>query len=69
MQAPLKSIGQTYSKHSGVIAAFHREFIKTGIFPPELGRALTRMVKHCHHRRDGQYLGRCPGSSDTCHPS
>jgi uncharacterized protein (UPF0332 family) len=46
IQALLKSIDQTYSKHSGVIAAFHREFIKTGIFPPELGKALTRMVKH-----------------------
>jgi uncharacterized protein (UPF0332 family) len=33
IQALLKSIDQTYSKHSGVIAAFHREFIMTGIFP------------------------------------
>ena len=52
IQALLKSIDQTYSKHSGVIAAFHREFVKTGIFPRRLGKALTRMVKH---REIGDY--------------
>lgn len=46
IQALLKSIDLTYSKHAGVIAAFHREFIKTGIFPPDFGRALTRLAKH-----------------------
>ena len=46
IQALLKSIDQTYSKHAGVIAAFHREFIKTGIFPPDFGKALTRLAKH-----------------------
>lgn len=52
IQALLKSIDQTYSKHSGVIAAFHQEFVKTGIFPRRLGRALTRMAKH---REIGDY--------------
>ena len=52
IQALLKSIDQTYSKHSGVIAAFHRDFVKTGIFPRRLGKALTRMVKH---REIGDY--------------
>jgi len=42
----LKSVGQTYSKHTGVIGAFHRDFIKTGIFPDDFGKALTRLVKH-----------------------
>lgn len=46
IQALLKSMDRTYSKHAGVIAAFHREFIRTGIFPREFGRALTRLVKH-----------------------
>jgi len=52
IQALLKSIDQTYSKHSGVIAAFHREFVKTGIFPRKFGKALTRMIKH---REIGDY--------------
>ncbi len=46
IQALLKSIDKTFSKHSAVIAAFHHEFIKKGIFPPEFGKALTRLVKH-----------------------
>jgi uncharacterized protein (UPF0332 family) len=28
------------SRHSGVIALFRREFVKTGIFPPELAKSL-----------------------------
>ncbi len=31
---------QVTSKHSGVIAFFDREFVKTDIFPPELSRSL-----------------------------
>jgi len=31
----LLSKGQAYSKHSGVIAAFGKEFAKTGILPAE----------------------------------
>jgi uncharacterized protein (UPF0332 family) len=46
IQALLKSVGQTYSKHAGVIGAFHRDFVKTKIFPDEFGKALTRPVKH-----------------------
>jgi len=46
IQALLKSVGQTYSRHTGVIGAFHRDFIKTGIFPDDFGKALTRLVKH-----------------------
>ena len=46
IQALLKSIDQTYSKHSGVIGPFHRELIKTGPLPSEFGMALTRLAKH-----------------------
>jgi uncharacterized protein (UPF0332 family) len=46
IQALPRSIDKTYSKHSGVIAAFRRDFIKTGVFPPEFGMALTRLSKH-----------------------
>jgi len=35
-QACLYGIGQEYSKHSAVIAAFGREFARTGILPREL---------------------------------
>lgn len=33
---------QVTSKHSGVIAFFDREFVKTGIFPKELSHSLHR---------------------------
>ena len=35
-QACLYGLGQEYSKHSAVIAAFGREFAKTGILPRDL---------------------------------
>lgn len=35
-QACLYGLGQEYSKHSAVIAAFGREFSKTGILPRQL---------------------------------
>ena len=34
--ALLASRGLASSKHSGVIGLFHREFVKTGLFPSEL---------------------------------
>lgn len=36
----LLEIGQTYSKHGAVIAAFGREYIKTNLLPVELHRWL-----------------------------
>lgn len=30
------------SKHSGALALFDREFVKTGVFPPSLSRSLRR---------------------------
>jgi len=29
------------SKHSGVISLFHREFVRTGLFPRELAKSLN----------------------------
>lgn len=52
MQAALESIGQTYSKHSGVISAFHREFISKGTFPKEFSKKIKTLEKH---RQKGDY--------------
>jgi uncharacterized protein (UPF0332 family) len=40
--ALLAARGLGASKHSGAIALFDREFVKTGEFPPEHSRALHR---------------------------
>ena len=34
--------GVTFSSHKGVISSFGETFIKTGIFPPDMGRQLNR---------------------------
>jgi uncharacterized protein len=41
------------SKHSGAIALFDREFVKLGIFPKELSKALHRAFEL---RQKGDYL-------------
>jgi len=41
-EAVLLTQGQTFSSHKGVISAFGRLFVKTGIFPKEMGRELNR---------------------------
>lgn len=41
------------SKHSGAIALFDREFVKPGIFPKELSKALHRAFEL---RQKGDYL-------------
>ena len=38
--ALLASKQQIASKHSGVISLFHKEFVKTGIIPPETAKSL-----------------------------
>lgn len=42
----------SFSKHSGVLAAFNREFVKTGKIDKELGKFYNRMFEH---RRTGDY--------------
>jgi len=41
-EAVLLSKGLTFSSHKGVISGFGEHFIKTGIFPKEMGRELSR---------------------------
>ena len=41
-QAALLTKNMTFSSHRGVIAAFGEQFIKTNVFPRELGRELNR---------------------------
>jgi uncharacterized protein (UPF0332 family) len=44
-EALLWSRGQSYSKHSAVIAAFGRELVKTGLLPAELHQWLNEGFK------------------------
>jgi uncharacterized protein (UPF0332 family) len=41
-QAMLLTGGLTFSSHKGVISGFGEQFIKTGVLPRELGRALNK---------------------------
>lgn len=45
MQAVLLLRGLTFSKHSGVISGFSKEFIKTGIFPEEFSKKIRSLFK------------------------
>ena len=40
-QAMLLTQNLSFSSHKGVISAFGKHFVKTGIFPREMGRALN----------------------------
>jgi uncharacterized protein (UPF0332 family) len=42
VEAILLTKNLTFSSHRGVIGAFGEQFIKTGVFPKELGRELNR---------------------------
>lgn len=44
-EAALLTLGETRSKHSGVIAAFGRLVVKDGGLDPEAGRALRRLFE------------------------
>jgi uncharacterized protein (UPF0332 family) len=44
---------QVFSKHGHVIGAFNKEFVKTGIFPPEFSRQIDGLFKD---RQAGDYL-------------
>ena len=41
-QAALLTKNLSFSSHKGVIAAFGEHFVKTGLFPREMGRELNR---------------------------
>jgi len=37
--------GKSFSKHKGLITAFHRDFVKTGIFQKEFGKEVSDAFK------------------------
>lgn len=41
-EAILLTKGLSFSSHKGVISAFGEHFIKTGVFPKEMGREINR---------------------------
>ena len=51
-QAALLTKKLSFSSHKGVISAFGEHFIKTGIFPREMGRELNRAFEK---RQIGDY--------------
>lgn len=44
---------KTYKKHSGVRAAFHREFVKTGLIDTEYGKLYDQLFED---RQEGDYI-------------
>jgi uncharacterized protein (UPF0332 family) len=55
--AVLLSKGLSFSSHAQTIGAFNRNFVKTGIFPIEFGRRLTKMQTD---RESGDYRATSP---------
>jgi uncharacterized protein (UPF0332 family) len=51
-EAALLTKNLSFSSHKGVISAFGEHFIKTGIFPKEMGRELNRAFEK---RQIGDY--------------
>ena len=51
-QAVLLTKNLSFSSHKGVISAFGEHFVKTGIFPKEMGRELNRAFEK---RQVGDY--------------
>ena len=45
ISAALAGRGLSFSSHSQTIGAFNREFVKTGVFPPETSRRLQRLFE------------------------
>lgn len=52
MEAILLTKNLTFSKHSAVISAFNRYFIKEGIFPKEFGKMIGNLFRE---RQIGDY--------------
>lgn len=52
VSALLLDKGLSFSKHSGVLAAFNKEFVKTGRINKDLGKFYNQMFEH---RRSGDY--------------
>ncbi len=45
MEALLLLRGKTPATHSGTIGEFSKEYIQTGIFPPDTGRSISRLFR------------------------
>jgi len=52
LQAILLTIGLSFSKHSGIIGAFNKEFIRKEIFPKDFHKMIERLFKD---RQIGDY--------------
>ena len=52
-EAALFSLGETRSKHAGVLSAFGRMVVKDGGLDPELGRSLRRLFERRSVADDG----------------
>jgi len=59
-EAALLTKGLQFTKHSAVIAAFGKEFIKTGVFQREVSRQLRKAF---NYRMEGDY-GMVPVDAD-----
>lgn len=53
MQATLLAGKFSFSKHSSVISLFNQHYVKTGIFPKEFGRSISRLFRE---RQAGDYM-------------
>ncbi len=62
-EAALLSLGETRSKHSGVIAAFGRLVVKEGGFNPKLGGDLRRLFE-LRNAADYSWLDEPQATSD-----
>ena len=51
--AALLARGKRFVKHSGVRAAVHRDLVKPGLLPEDLGRIYDRLF---HDRQQGDYI-------------
>jgi uncharacterized protein (UPF0332 family) len=54
VSAHFAELEQTFTKHSAVEAAVHRDLVKTGIWPVSLGQSFSRLVQL---RARGDYGG------------
>ena len=52
VRALLLAKGQSFSSHKAVISAFGEQFVKTGVFPRDMGRDLSRAFEQ---RQVGDY--------------
>jgi len=60
-EAALLKQGLTFSSHKGVISAFGEHFIKTGIFPKQMGKQLNAAFEK---RQIGEYEYTCVISNE-----